>query len=266
MNGIYPIAKLTNISEFDINKAAYCNNHDTKITIYNMIKLYLLGGFRAEDRASTPIAFATNKTRALLTYLAMTPQQWHTRQFLANLFWPTSTDTVARRNLRNTLARVRTALANPTWLTATNQEIQLAAESHELWTDAGAFDYLWAHLHLPTAVPPLQESLITLADSEQSHYRIIWMKEAVELYQGEFLAGFFWQEDDNGDFWQWRRQKQEEYHTKMLFLLTQLAEHAIATGNHQAAADYARRQLALEPWREQAHRQIMVALAAAGDA
>ncbi len=230
-----------------------------------MIKLYLFGGFRAEDHTGTPIAFATNKTRALIAYLATVPGQEPTRQFLADLLWPTSTDGVALRNLRNTLARLRKSVAHPAWLTATRQGIQLLAEPHTLWTDVTTFDYLWGHLHTTTTVPPLQEALSTLSADDQLRYRIKWMKEAVALYQGEFLAGLFWQEDDSGAFWRWQRQKQEEYHTKVLYLLDQLIEHGLTSGNYPVAIDYARRQLLLEPWREQTHRQLMVALAGTGD-
>ncbi len=230
-----------------------------------MIKLYLFGGFRAEDHAGASIAFATNKTRALLAYLATTPGQEQARPFLADLLWPTSTEDVALSNLRNTLARVRKSVTTPAWLTATRQTIQLVAEPHELWTDVTAFDYLWEHLHVTTTVSPLQEDLATLSDDERARYRINWMREAAMLYQGEFLAGLFWDEDEHGAFWQWRRQKQEEYHTKTLFLLDQLADDAIATGDYAAATEYARRQLTLEPWREQAHRQFMLALAGQGN-
>ncbi|MCB0109353.1 MAG: AAA family ATPase, partial [Caldilineaceae bacterium] len=230
-----------------------------------MIKLYLFGGFRAEDHTNAPLAFATNKTRSLLAYLATTPGQEHTRQFLADLLWPTSTDDVALRNLRNTLARVRKSVANPTWLLTTRQSVQLVAEPHELWSDVTTFDYLWTHLQTTTTLPPFQEYFATLTEGEQVRYNINWLTMAVTLYQGEFLAGHFGQEDDNGTFWQWRRQKQEEYHAKALALLAQLTDHLLATGDYAAATEYARRQLALEPWREQAHCQLMLAFAGAGD-
>ncbi|HRW04648.1 MAG TPA: BTAD domain-containing putative transcriptional regulator [Caldilineaceae bacterium] len=230
-----------------------------------MIKLYLFGGFRAEDHTNAPLAFATNKTRSLLAYLATTPGQEHTRQFLADLLWPTSTDDVALRNLRNTLARVRKSVANPTWLLTTRQSVQLVAEPHELWSDVTTFDYLWTHLQTTTALPPFQEYFATLTEGEQVRYNINWLTMAVTLYQGEFLAGHFGQEDDNGTFWQWRRQKQEEYHAKALALLAQLTDHLLTTDDYAAAIEYARRQLALEPWREQAHCQLMQAFAGAGD-
>src|SRR5262249_32966352 len=50
-----------------------------------------------------------------------------------------------------------------------------------------------------------------------------------------------------------------------LSVLERLADLELAAGRHSAAADAARRQLLLDPWRETAYRQLMRALAAAGD-
>ncbi|MEZ4674348.1 MAG: BTAD domain-containing putative transcriptional regulator [Caldilineaceae bacterium] len=230
-----------------------------------MIKLYLLGGFRAEGLDSQPLVFATNKVRALLAFLAMNQDQLQTRQVLADLFWPTSTEGVALSNLRNTLARLRKSIGDPAWLIATRQGIQLVAEPHQLWTDTTAFDYLWQHLHNTATAQTLQTYLPALAGDEWERYRLHWMAEAAALYQGEFLAGLSWNDEGDGAFAQWQRQKREEYHTKVLALLAQLAEHALATNDYLAATDYARRQLALEPWRELAHRQLMLALVGSGD-
>ncbi len=238
-----------------------------------MIKLYLFGGFRAEDQQATTLAFATNKARALLAYLAAAPGEAHARQRLADLLWPTATEAIARRNLRTTLTRLRGSLGDSPWLAANRQDVQLTAEPHQLWSDVNAFDQLWAHLHNGHGVveQPLKrgqrrvEALPAVESDEWGRNRLTWMAEAATLYGGEFLAGFFWQEETESAFWQWRRQKQEEYHSKALTLFDQLAKQAIADRAYSAAASYARRQLALEPWREPAHRQLMVALAGAGD-
>ncbi len=238
-----------------------------------MIKLYLFGGFRAEDQQASPLAFATNKVRALLAYLAATPGQVHARQQVAHLLWPAATEAIALRNLRTTLVRLRATLGDPPWLAATRQEVQLTAEPHQLWIDVAAFEQIWAHLQTGNGADqhplkrgqPQPEDLHAFTGAAWAHNRLTWMAEAATLYQGEFLAGFFWQEENEGAFWQWRRQKQEEYHAKALTLLDQLAAHAITSRAYSAATAYARRQLALEPWREPAHRQLMLALAGNGD-
>jgi len=238
-----------------------------------MIKLYLFGGFRAEDQQATTLPFATNKARALLAYLAAAPGHPHARRRLADLLWPTTTEAIALRNLRTTLARLRDSLGDPPWLVANRQEVQLAAEPHQLWSDVNAFDQIWAHLdngHGVVEQPQKRgqlrvEALPAIDGDDWTRSRLNWITEAATLYQGEFLAGFFWQEETEGAFWQWRRQKQEEYHSKALTLFHQLANQALADQAYNVAATYARRQLALEPWRELAHRQLMLALAGAGD-
>ncbi|MEZ4635309.1 MAG: winged helix-turn-helix domain-containing protein [Caldilineaceae bacterium] len=55
--------------------------------------------------------FSTDKVRALLVYLAMHAGRRCERDLLATLFWPDSADDVARRNLRQTLHRLKQNLA-----------------------------------------------------------------------------------------------------------------------------------------------------------
>jgi hypothetical protein len=45
-----------------------------------------------------------------LIYLALTTQQAHRRELLATLFWPDDPETVAQRNLRQSLYRLRLLL------------------------------------------------------------------------------------------------------------------------------------------------------------
>lgn len=59
--------------------------------------------------------------------------------------------------------------------------------------------------------------------------------------------------------------KREQLHRQALDTLHTLAAYYEKQGIYERAQRYARRQLALEPWREEAHRQLMRALALAGD-
>jgi hypothetical protein len=59
--------------------------------------------------------------------------------------------------------------------------------------------------------------------------------------------------------------KGEEYQRTVLSLLDQLTSRQLAHGAAGEAARWARRQLELEPYREQAHRQLMAALALRGE-
>ncbi|MCA9999158.1 MAG: hypothetical protein KDE56_25515, partial [Anaerolineales bacterium] len=83
------------------------------------------------------------------------------------------------------------------------------------------------------------------------------LKRLADTYGGEFLAGLYL--DDCPDFEDWRLLQSEQYHQQMLVALSALADHALALADPLAAMPYARRQLALEAWREVAHRQLMMA-------
>lgn len=50
-----------------------------------MLRLDLLGGFKARDTSGEAIAFPTQKSIALLSYLAINGERAHTREKLAAL-------------------------------------------------------------------------------------------------------------------------------------------------------------------------------------
>ena len=121
---------------------------------------------------------------------------------------------------------------------------------------------------------PVQVDVITftqlLADcTSHAHDQLITcqpclsrLRQAVNLYQGEFLAGF--SVVDSDPFEEWRRVTQEQCHIAALDALEQLTDACAANGDDEQAQKFAARQIALEPWREQASRQLMRTLARSG--
>lgn len=79
-------------------------------------------------------------------------------------------------------------------------------------------------------------------------------------YAGDLLAGLTF--DGAPEYEGWLTARRQQCHLAFLGALSQLAEAALALGDPAGAYVYAERQLALEPWREIAHRQTMRALAA----
>ena len=88
------------------------------------------------------------------------------------------------------------------------------------------------------------------------------LEAAAALYRGEFLAGFGLPECQA--FEEWLLLKREELQQATLEGLHTLAAAHLAAGDWRAAERHARRQLALDPWREEAHRQVMRALSGGG--
>jgi DNA-binding SARP family transcriptional activator/predicted ATPase len=203
--------------------------------------LRLLGAFLVERDGVAVTRFHSDKVRALLAYLAAEADRPHARSALAALLWPEQTDAAALRNLSQTLVRLREVLghtdADPAPLHVTWQTIQ------------------W----LPGAATADVERFIRLARSAE----VADLARAAELYRGEFLPGFGLPGCEA--FEEWLLLTREQLQQQALVVLRTLAEHHLAAQRWPEAATLARRQIELDRWHEQAHRQLMRALAGAGD-
>jgi WD40 repeat protein/DNA-binding SARP family transcriptional activator len=199
------------------------------------LTLSFLGSFQASID-NKPLHLRSARIQALLAYLALEPGREHTREALAALFWPDEPDQAAKQNLRQALYQLRQLLgeqAGPLLL-VTRDTVRLnEAANHAL--DVSAF---------------------------VGHLKLGRLKEAVELYQGELLEQLT---SGSDRFEEWLALRREQLHILALEALHQLAEHALDQGDDIQAQHYARRQLALEPWREHAHRQLMFALVRRGE-
>jgi predicted ATPase len=86
---------------------------------------------------------------------------------------------------------------------------------------------------------------------------------AAELYHGDLLQGIY--PADSLLFSEWALLKREQLHTEALRALDLLSTYHRRRGELEQALVYARRQLELEPWREEAHLQVMTILALRGE-
>jgi predicted ATPase len=87
-------------------------------------------------------------------------------------------------------------------------------------------------------------------------------EEAVSLYQGDFLEGFSL--PDSAAFEEWALLTREQLRRQVMDALHRLAEVYGERGEHERALQYAWRQTELDPWREEAHQQVMRLLALSG--
>lgn len=72
-----------------------------------LMRLNLLGNFHASVEGEPLAAINTTRLRSLIAYLLLRRDVAHTRQQLAYLLWPDSTDAQARTNLRKLLLQLR---------------------------------------------------------------------------------------------------------------------------------------------------------------
>jgi hypothetical protein len=74
------------------------------------LSIRVLGPFQVSVDGVPVDGFATDKVRALLAYLALSPGHPHRREALAGLLWPDFPERSARASLRNALANLRNVL------------------------------------------------------------------------------------------------------------------------------------------------------------
>ncbi|MBN1975799.1 MAG: PD40 domain-containing protein [Anaerolineae bacterium] len=207
------------------------------------LSLSLLGPFQAALDGEPIVAFESNKVRALLAYLAVEADRPHSREKLAGLLWPERSDQDASANLRYALSNLRAAIENraasPPFLLVSRQTIQFDPAG-DAWVDATAFGEL-----LASPAPSLSD-----------------LEQAVNLYGGEFLEGFF--VGDSVAFEEWALLKREQLDRQMRSALHHLAAMHEQRGEYERALSYAWRQVELDPWQGQARRQLMRLLALSG--
>lgn len=198
--------------------------------------------------------FRSAKVEALLAYLAMEQKRPLRRDALVALLWPNEPLEAARANLRQSISRLQKGINNqeatPPYLHIAREVVQFNCQSrYEL--DVQRFQSLLTACPEHRAVP---ERLCPVCVGN-------W-QTAVSLYKGDFLAHFFI--DDSPVFEQWLLTIREHLHQQALAALQWLANYHEDRGEYDQALAYARRQTALEPWREEPYQQQMRLLARQG--
>ncbi len=138
----------------------------------------LFGGLcaRQEDRVIT--RFATAKNAALLAYLALYPKRLHSREELADLFWPDSDLEAGRGSLRTALASLRRQLEPPgipSGSVLVTDTFHIRLNPQAVCIDVSAFE----------------SALKSAAKAASPADRQAWFRQALELYIGELLPGFY---------------------------------------------------------------------------
>lgn len=208
-----------------------------------------LGPFQVTLEGQPVTEFKSKQVRALLAYLAVEADRPHAREVLAGLLWPEWTQREALGNLRYALSDLRRAIgdreADPPYLLISREALQVNVESDQ-WVDAAEFDALTGPL---------------LAPRREGGWSREGLERAVALYRGRFLEGFT---SESAALEEWALMTGERLGRGMMAALEALAAEGEAAGDYGRAEHYARRQLELEPWAEEAHRQLMRALALGG--
>ena len=114
---------------------------------------------------------------------------------------------------------------------------------------------------LQTVQPPQEvaSSFSDVVSAKEDKDKLI---QAANLYRSDFLEGVFL--DDCYEFEAWQLSRREQFRQMMGQVLETLVVQFRSNGEHKQALLFARRSLQLDPWQEEAHRQVMLLLARTG--
>ncbi len=202
--------------------------------------LQLLGGLRIAQDEQAVTGFVSNKARALFCYLVVT-RRAHLRSALAAFFWGDHAQQAANANLRVTLSNLHQLLGP--YLTITRDTVAFNP-NQPYWADIELF----------------QQTLP--ATSGTGEVTLGRLQEAVDLYTGAFLQGFYVR--DAPDFNEWMLAQREEQRQLALEGLHRLVLEYSSQNKGLNAIALLRRLLDLDPWSEEAHRELMRLLARKG--
>jgi serine/threonine-protein kinase len=203
-----------------------------------MIEFRTLGGLelRGADGRELGAVLARPKRLALLAYLALSsPRGFQRRDALLALFWPELDDEHARASLRKAVHVLRQALGPGVLIGRGDDDLGLAPGT--LWCDAVAFEAALA------AGRPV---------------------DALELYRGELLPGFF-VADAAPELGQWLDGERARLRAKAADAAWALARGEEGARNLTEAAQWARRAQGLAPDDERALRRLVTLLDRVGD-
>lgn len=222
------------------------------------LNIACFGAFRA-TLDGIPLNFDTDKSRALLVYLALTAPQAQRRERLAGLLWSDATDERALHNLRQTLSYLRKALkeeGNPSpFLVIQRDAIQIHPSS-DIWVDV--FDF---NQGVQSALAHYHHNHSTI-HANQSRLNLRRLERAMQLYQGPFLDQLYLSGSPLFD--EWASLQREALSQQAIQALTVRADLHERRGEYAQARQYANQIVALAPWDEAAHVQVVRLLAQDG--
>ena len=190
---------------------------------------------RGADGRELHSLLAQPKRIALLAYLCIAqPRGFHHRDTLLGLFWPSADQDHARTSLRKALHILRRALGDDAILSRGDEEV--AVDFQRISCDAAGFE----------------ESL-----------KAKRLEEALELYRGDLLTGFFI--DEAPEFEHWLHSERTRLRACAARAAYAMSERLETSENFGAAVSWARRSLELADTDERTLRKLIELQCRAGD-
>ena len=209
-------------------------------------RITLFGDLRAEQSHARRVIrrFRTQKTGALLAYLAFYRDRNHSRELLIDSLWPASVSGAGRASLSVALSSLRHQFEPPgvpagAVIIADRFNVRLNPDA--VTSDVVEFE---------AAIAAARQAAGSTTERAQHLLR------AADVYAGRLLAGYY--EDWIGP---------EQVRLADLYaesVVRPLIQHLERIGEPPRAVEYARRAVAADPLSEEFHRDLMRLLAAGG--
>lgn len=207
------------------------------------LQIYLFGGLRIPIGEESITRFRTQKTAALLAYLALFRSRSHPREELIELFWPDDEMEAGRTSLRGALSALRRTL-EPAGTPAGS--VIVAEGYHSI--------HLNAEL-VTTDVAEFEAALARADRAADSGERARQLARAVEAHGGPLLPGYY-------DLW--AVTEANRLAAAYLRALGQLSDHWERAGDTEQALHYARNAVSTDPLSEEAHADVIRLLRTSG--
>jgi len=201
------------------------------------LRIRFFGSLDLERDGQSLPRFPSRKVRDLFVYLTLNRETTHSREQLAGLFWGDSGDEKARHSLNTALWRLNGVLTGGagergrSQLRITPQEIGFNPAA-DFWFDVAEFESRCA----------LAANCAT-ADQQSAVYT-----QAISFYSGDLLTECYEE---------WCISERERLHCMYVRALTELLQYHASRGSFESAIDCARRILAADSLREEAHRELI---------
>ncbi len=175
--------------------------------------------------------------QSLFAYLILFHERSHTRESLTNLFWEDIPYKNARRCLSTTLWRLKKELPHDaSCLVVSDMGTVQFTHTSNHWIDILSFEEK-ANYGLQLSLDQMCPKAATL------------LEEAITLYRGDLLDGYY---DE------WVLRERERLHLLYLRTLSRLMHYYGQHDELEKGIRYGQRLLAVDPLREQIHRELML--------
>ncbi|MBC8066141.1 MAG: winged helix-turn-helix domain-containing protein [Chlorobia bacterium] len=198
-------------------------------------RIEMLGGLTAVQGDRKISRFQTQKTGALLAYLALHPGKSHSREAMAEILWPDGDPIAIRNRLNQAISSLRRQLHPP----ELGPGQVLVTDHHSIGVSSQT---------VTSDVEDFEKEIRRAESADSDEHRVQLLSQAVDRYRGELLEGYY-------EEWVFsKRMHLADLYDKAL---QQLIRSYVALGSPDRAIEYARRRLQLDPYDESPHVILM---------